>query len=177
MLDGGHADRGGMKNTVPTDPVRSALMGRVRQKGTKAEVAVGRVLRSLGTFYRTNVRSLPGSPDFANKTRGWAVFVHGCFWHRHDGCRRTTTPKRNAEFWQEKFRANRARDARAIDELTQAGYRVAVVWECETEQLDCVKARLSEVLEPGRVDVGEPVDHHVVMKDVVGTRRGCILDD
>jgi len=89
------------------DAVRAALMGRVRQKDTRPEQAVAAALRSCGAAYRKNVRGLPGSPDFADRSRKWAVFVHGCFWHRHTGCRRATTPKANRDFWLEKFQANR----------------------------------------------------------------------
>jgi len=78
-------------------------MQRVRQRGTPAEKTVARACRELGLRYRLNVKSLPGSPDLANKAQGWAIFVHGCFWHRHRHCAKTTTPKRNARFWREKF--------------------------------------------------------------------------
>src|SRR5262249_2591674 len=77
---------------------------------------------------------LPGSPDAANRTRLWAVFVHGCFWHRHDGCVRTTTPKRNRAFWEAKFAANQTRDRRAGLALRRLGYTVVIVWECEAER-------------------------------------------
>lgn len=166
-----------MKATVPSDPARSALMSRVRQKGTKAEIAVRRILRDLGASYRSNVRSLPGSPDFANKRRRWVVFVHGCFWHRHEGCRRTTTPKTNVQFWEKKFRANLVRDSRAITELERAGFCVAVVWECETDIPELVRARLSEILEPRRVNVSETIDHRVVVKDVARARRRSVVDE
>lgn len=122
-------------------------MARVRQKGTRAELTVASVLRDLGVHYRLNVRSLPGSPDFANKSRRWAIFVHGCFWHRHPGCSRATTPKTNIEFWAEKFRANRARDERACAALEHLGYRVLLVWECETTDTRHLERRISEVLE------------------------------
>ncbi len=82
-----------MRAPKPSDPGRSALMGRVRQKGTEAELAVGRALRALGAAYRLNVETLPGSPDFANRKRGWAIFVNGCYWHHHRGCKRATVPK------------------------------------------------------------------------------------
>ncbi|MDB5451436.1 MAG: vsr [Caulobacteraceae bacterium] len=110
----------------------------------------------MGASYRKNVRGLPGSPDFANRSRGWAIFVHGCFWHAHRGCRRATKPKSNAPFWSEKFARNRARDAEAIVTLRKRGFRVALVWECE---LDTAQARLSKILEPRRIDMGKPVDH------------------
>jgi DNA mismatch endonuclease (patch repair protein) len=135
---------------------RSALMGRVRQRDTRPEQAVALALCSLGIAYRKNVRSLPGSPDFANKSRKWAVFVHGCFWHRHTGCRRATTPKANREFWLAKFAANRTRDARAIRALRAMGFRVAIIWECSVADAE---RRLSEILESHGVNVGRPVDH------------------
>ena len=120
-------------------------MARVRQKGSAAELEVAAALRSLGAAYRKNVRSLPGSPDFANRRRRWAVFVNGCFWHQHTGCHRATVPKANNTFWVEKFTANRKRDARAVLALRRAGFRVAIIWECEA---DHAETRLSKVLEP-----------------------------
>ena len=125
-------------------------MGRVRQKGTGAELKVAAMLRGLGAAYRKNVRSLPGSPDFANRGRKWAVFVNGCFWHRHTACVRATVPKANNAFWVAKFGRNRSRDAAAIRDLRRAGFRVAIVWECEVE---AAGPALLKVLEPRRVDV------------------------
>ena len=140
----------------PTDAARSALMARVRQQGTGPERAVAILLRSLGLSYRKNVRGLPGSPDFANKRKRWAVFVHGCFWHGHKGCRFATIPKRNRDFWLEKFARNRARDAGAVRELRRRGFKVSIVWGCEVDE---VGPRLSKVLEPRRIDMGRSVDH------------------
>lgn len=138
---------------------RSALMAGVRQKGTGAELAVARILRELGHAYRLNVRDLPGSPDFANRRRRWAIFVQGCFWHHHTNCRRATVPKSNAEFWRSKFIANRTRDARAIRALRAMGFRVVTVWECDVAKMDALAPRLCQILKPCRVDVGKPVDH------------------
>jgi DNA mismatch endonuclease (patch repair protein) len=115
----------------PTDSARSDLMRRVRQHGTKAEDEVAAIMRELSINYRRNVRSLPGSPDFANKAKRWAVFVNGCFWHRHAGCARATTPSRNRSFWLAKFAANVKRDVNKIDALRALRFRVIVVWECE----------------------------------------------
>jgi DNA mismatch endonuclease Vsr len=148
-----------MKTRKPADPARSALMARVRQRGTAAELVVAASLRSLGASYRRNVRSLPGSPDFANQTRKWAIFVHGCFWHHHVRCKRATVPRSNRDFWREKFAANRRRDKRATVKLRRCGYRVAVIWECEIGNDDLVLERLSEVLEPGGVDVRKAINH------------------
>lgn len=134
-------------------------MARVRQRGTSAERAVAAALRSIGRFYRCNVRGLPGSPDFANRRGRWAVFVHGCFWHRHRGCRRATVPRSNRAFWEAKFAANRMRDARAIRALRAAEFRVIVVWECETTAPVALAGRLSKALETRRVDVRQSIDH------------------
>jgi len=130
----------------PIDPARSALMRRVRQKGTKAEDEVAEILRQLRLHFRRNVRSLPGSPDFANKTRHWAIFVNGCFWHRHKGCHRTTTPTRNRDFWLEKFAANVERDGIKARLLRAMGFRVVTIWECETRTPTKLRRRLQRLV-------------------------------
>lgn len=129
--------------TLPTDPERRALMQRVRQARTPAEDEVGKNCRELGLSYRRNVKSLPGSPDLANKTRFWAIFVNGCFWHAHTGCKKATVPKRNHDFWTSKFEANRRRDAKKIRELRALGYRVLLIWECETTDSSMLRKRLA----------------------------------
>ena len=128
-------------------------MGRVRQKRTRAEEVVAGVLRDLGVGYRRNVRSLPGSPDLVNRRRGWVIQVQGCFWHRHEGCKRTTTPARNREFWLRKFAQNVARDQRDQAALERLGLRVAIVWECETTDVPALRARLAAF-----VGVAEPAE-------------------
>lgn len=107
-------------------------MRRVRREKTGPEEAVARILRSQRLHYRRNVKGLPGTPDFANKSKRWAIFVNGCFWHHHTNCRRATTPKENRAFWLEKFAANRRRDAAKIRALRKAGFRVLLIWECQT---------------------------------------------
>lgn len=119
-------------------------MRAVPRERTTPELAVARFLRSRGLRFRTNVRSLPGSPDLANKTRKFAVYVHGCFWHRHSGCKKATTPKDNAEFWRTKFDENVARDRRKERALRNLGFEVVVVWECEAAD----DARLIHALRP-----------------------------
>jgi DNA mismatch endonuclease (patch repair protein) len=91
------------------------------------------MLTRLGYAYSTNVRGIPGSPDIVSADHSRAVFIHGCFWHRHSGCRASSTPTRNAEFWQDKFVANVRRDRRKIRGLRELGYRVMTVWECQTK--------------------------------------------
>jgi DNA mismatch endonuclease (patch repair protein) len=116
---------------APLSAERSRLLGRVRQARTAPEEVVAGLLREAGLAYRRNVRGLPGSPDFANSTKGFAVFVNGCFWHAHRGCRRATVPTHNRDFWTAKFAANRRRDAAKIRALRALGFRVLVIWECE----------------------------------------------
>jgi DNA mismatch endonuclease, patch repair protein len=135
-----------MQAEKPTDPERSEWMRRIRTKRTSSEQRVASYLRSMGLSYRRNVRSLPGSPDFANRSGGWAVFVNGCFWHHHTNCRRATVPKVNTAFWVAKFTSNRRRDACAIRGLRQRGFRVAIVWECEIRDLSALRLLLAKSL-------------------------------
>ena len=131
---------------MEVDSLTSLRMSRIRQRGTKAETLVRKSLRSLGWIFRMNVRSLPGSPDMANKRRKTAVFVNGCFWHHHTGCQRATTPKHNRQFWLEKFLANRSRDSKSIRALRATGYKVLLIWECETLDMEALSTRLLKAL-------------------------------
>jgi DNA mismatch endonuclease (patch repair protein) len=121
-------------------------MARVRQHGTKPELAVRKALTGRGFRYRLNVRHLPGSPDLANVGRKFVIFVHGCFWHRHPGCRLATTPGTNREFWARKFAANQLRDRRNSDTLERLGFNVCVIWECETRDAATLDERLRHCL-------------------------------
>ena len=103
---------------------------------------VRRALHRQGRRFRVHNRDLAGSPDIANRRKRFAIFVHGCFWHQHPGCKRATVPKRNRAFWLAKFAANRARDQRAEAALQAAGFRVLTIWECEAEDA----ARLQQLL-------------------------------
>ena len=118
---------------LTTTPERSALFRRVRQRGTAPEEIVQRMLSHLRHAYLMNVRSIPGSPDIVSADHSRAVFVHGCYWHRHPGCKASSTPTRNAEFWREKFEANVRRYRRKVRQLRSLGYRVMIVWECQTK--------------------------------------------
>jgi DNA mismatch endonuclease (patch repair protein) len=135
-----------------TTAERSKLMGRVRQAKTAPEEAVASWLRAHGLGYRRNVPSLPGRPDFANRRLGFAIFVHGCFWHRHPGCRRMTTPTRNRDFWVEKFAANIARDNARAAELEATGLRTVTVWECEVENTAALDEKLLLLVDLQRGD-------------------------
>jgi DNA mismatch endonuclease, patch repair protein len=121
-------------------------MRRQRQRDTSPELLTRRLIHSLGHRFRIHNRDLPGSPDLANRARRWAVFVHGCYWHQHPGCPRATVPKRNREFWTQKFQDNRQRDLRKEQQLRDLGFSVLTVWECETEDLDALRGRLEREL-------------------------------
>lgn len=123
-------------------------MSGIRQAGTDIELALGRLLRSLGAYHSTSNRDLPGSPDLANRRRRWAIFVHGCFWHGHPRCKLATLPKRNRAFWLAKIADNRARDLRKARALRSLGYRVITVWGCELQALPAVPAPLLARLRP-----------------------------
>ena len=85
----------------------------------------------MGHRFRKHVKSLPGRPDLANKRRRWAIFVHGCFWHSHKGCRLASSPKTNTDYWTEKLKRNCERGAAKVGDLRARGFRVLVIWECE----------------------------------------------
>jgi DNA mismatch endonuclease (patch repair protein) len=126
---------------------RSWLMGRVAAKNTKPEMIVRRAAHGLGCRFRLHRKDLPGRPDLVFPKLRKAIFVHGCFWHRHD-CRKATTPKTNAGFWQEKFRQNIERDANALNELADRGWDTLVIWECETADATRLIERLVDFLGP-----------------------------
>lgn len=105
-------------------------MAGIKGKNTRPEVMVRRFLHAEGFRFRLHDRKLPGQPDIVLPKYKLAIFVHGCFWHRHQGCRYATNPEQNRERWQEKFRQNVERDRRQINELVRQGWRVVVIWEC-----------------------------------------------
>ncbi len=118
-------------DVLPTTPERSELMARVRRTGTTPELTVRALLDRSGVEFSTNAVGLPGSPDIQGKLGKRVLFVHGCFWHRHAGCRASTTPKSNRAFWAKKFADNLSRDRKKSRSLRRLDYRILVVWECE----------------------------------------------
>ena len=127
---------------------RSILMGKVRRSGTSPELAVRRLTRRLGYGYRLRRRDLPGRPDLVFPGKRAVIFVHGCFWHRHEGCRKASMPSSNVEFWFAKLEANKLRDRSVVKELGESGWRSLVIWECEVRDETEVEARLREFLGP-----------------------------
>jgi DNA mismatch endonuclease, patch repair protein len=114
---------------------RSANMAAIRSKDTSPELAVRRLVHALGYRYRLHRRDLPGKPDLVFGPRRKVIFVHGCFWHRHpkSNCHDARSPKSNTDYWGPKLQRNAARDARNIAALRAAGWRVLVIWDCETK--------------------------------------------
>ena len=114
---------------------RSWNMSRIRSKNTKPELIVRKVLHNSGIRYRLHAKNLPGKPDLSNKSKKFAIFVNGCFWHQHKGCKRASTPKSNTDYWIPKLEKNVNRLRENLDRLNTMGYRIAVVWECEINEL------------------------------------------
>ncbi len=113
---------------------RAWNMSRVRSRHTKPELIIRSLLHRAGFRFRIKNNKLPGSPDIVLPKYKTAIFVHGCYWHRHEGCSKASMPKSNQEFWQKKFDGNVARDRRVKKELEQLQWRVLVLWECEIMQ-------------------------------------------
>lgn len=132
---------------ILTPAERSERMSRVRSKDTKPEMAVRRLVHSLGYRYRLHARDLPGNPDMVFRPRRKVIFVHGCFWHRHKGCSNTTTPRSRFRFWQDKFDYNLRRDARNRRKLQEEGWSVLVIWECQVGDVDKLTERLKRFLD------------------------------
>jgi DNA mismatch endonuclease (patch repair protein) len=120
-----------MVDVVPP-AVRSRMMSGIQGKNTKPELIVRRMLFASGYRFRLHRRDLPGQPDIVMPGRKVAIFVHGCFWHAHQGCRYAKMPVTRPEFWKAKLEANIARDRRAVERLVELGWRVLSVWECST---------------------------------------------
>ena len=122
---------------------RSELMAGVRSRNTTPELVVRRIAHRMGLRFRLHRKDLPGCPDLVFPKHRLVVFVHGCFWHRHEGCRHASIPKSRTDFWMTKFAANVARDRRQEAALQALGWRVLVIWGCETRDKMAVELRLA----------------------------------
>jgi len=125
---------------------RSELMAKVGKKNTGAEKAVRSLLHHLGFRFRLHRKDLPGTPDIVLPRHNAIVQVHGCFWHRHKGCKRSVVPKSNIEFWMAKFKRNVARDRKVTRQLTALGWNVIVVWECELKNESKLSKKLIKAI-------------------------------
>jgi DNA mismatch endonuclease (patch repair protein) len=106
-------------------------MSRIRDKGSTAEMKLRRLIHGIGFRYRLHVKELPGKPDLVFPSRRAVIFMHGCFWHRHEGCKLARLPKSKLDFWKPKLEANKERDLLHQQQLRDLGWRILVVWECE----------------------------------------------
>lgn len=126
---------------------RSWVMSRVKSKHTKPELVVRRLVFGMGYRYRLHDKKLQGHPDLVFPGRKKVIFVNGCFWHGHLGCRLGKLPKTRVEFWEEKIQRNRARDIQNIAALEASGWRVLTVWQCELKNSEMLASRLNEFIE------------------------------
>ncbi|MBE7517013.1 MAG: DNA mismatch endonuclease Vsr [Chloracidobacterium sp.] len=130
-----------------TPKQRSSNMSRIRSVNTRPEVAARSLLHRLGYRFRKNVKSLPGKPDIVLKKHDTVIFVHGCFWHKHTGCKRSNMPKSNSGYWELKLLGNVSRDRKHIENLKALGWKVCVVWECEIKNADKLIKKIQRVLD------------------------------
>lgn len=126
---------------------RSWLMSRVSSRNTSPEIRVRSAAHAKGLRFRVHRKDLPGTPDLVFPKWRTAIFVHGCFWHRHKGCRKATTPKSRADYWLEKFERNEVRDRANLEALRADGWRAEVIWECETKCSQELNDRLDRIFD------------------------------
>ena len=126
---------------------RSEVMSRVKGRDTRPEMRLRRALHAARLRYRLQAKELPGRPDIVFRRAKLAVFVHGCFWHRHPGCEHARMPKSRTNFWQDKLHGNVERDARQVDLLVAAGWSVMTIWECETRDSAAIVEFVGKVAE------------------------------
>jgi DNA mismatch endonuclease (patch repair protein) len=130
---------------------RSQMMGRIRSSDTRPEMLTRAAVHALGVRFRKHLTALPGKPDLANQKHKGAIFVHGCFWHSHRGCRLASQPKSNTAYWEPKLRRNKARDVEKVVALRGLGFKVLVVWECDIRGGSTLRAQLRKFFAGGGV--------------------------
>ncbi len=135
-----------------TPEQRSKLMSRIRSRDTVPEMMVRRLVHGMGYRYRLHRRDLPGTPDLVFGPRRKVIFVHGCFWHLHEGCPLARRPKSRREFWGPKLEGNRLRDQRNLSELERLGWDVLVIWECEVKKETSLPQIIQAFLEADKSD-------------------------
>ncbi len=126
---------------------RSEVMRRVKSKNSKAEMVVRRLAHSLGYRYRLHIKALPGQPDLVFAKRRKVIFVHGCLWHGHQGCKNNRRPSSHQEYWEPKLDGNIKRDKAHLQQLAEMGWNTLVIWECETKDRDELLVKIQDFLE------------------------------
>ena len=124
---------------------RSRNMSAIKSKNTKPEIKVRKVLHSMGYRFRLHSKDLPGSPDIVLPKYKTVIFVHGCFWHRHENCKYASTPKIRQEFWNKKFTENIKRDSEIQDKIKNLDWKSFVIWECETKNIENLRDKIIDV--------------------------------
>ena len=125
---------------------RSRNMSAIKSKNTKPEIAVRKLLHSMGYRFRLHRKDLPGSPDIVLPKYKTVIFVHGCFWHRHENCKYASTPKTRKEFWENKFKANVKRDLEIQEKIKNIGWKYVVIWECEARNIESIEEKIKRFL-------------------------------
>ena len=125
---------------------RSRNMSAIKSKNTKPEIKVRKILHSMGYRFRLHRKDLPGSPDIVLPKYKTIIFVHGCFWHRHENCKYASNPKTRKEFWESKFKANVKRDKEIQEKIKNIGWLSVVIWECETKKVDNLREKLIDFI-------------------------------
>jgi len=125
---------------------RSWNMSRIRNKNTKPEMIVRSLLHRMGYRFILHKKGLPGKPDIVLPKHETIIFVHGCFWHRHQSCKYAYNPKSRIEFWRNKFIENKNRDKKVQNDLIELGWNVYVIWECETKNLDLLENKIISIM-------------------------------
>jgi len=125
---------------------RSRNMSAIKSKNTKPEIFVRKLLHSKGYRFRLHKKDLPGSPDIVLPKYKTVIFVHGCFWHRHQNCKYASNPKTRREFWEKKFKENIERDKKTQKKLKNLGWKTNIVWECEVKNREILILKLEEIL-------------------------------
>ena len=124
---------------------RSRNMSAIKSKNTKPEIVVRKLLHSMGYRFRLHRKDLPGSPDIVLPKYKTVIFVHGCFWHRHENCKYSSTPKTRKKFWESKFEVNVKRDLEIQEKIKNIEWRSIVIWECETKDLEELRVKLFDI--------------------------------
>jgi DNA mismatch endonuclease (patch repair protein) len=130
---------------------RSWNMSRIKGKNTKPEMIVRKMMHERGYRFRLHCKDLPGCPDIVLPKYRTVIFVHGCYWHRHKGCRLAYIPKSRVAFWTDKFSGNVERDRKHKAKLKKLGWNVGVIWECETQDRDILYGCIKEIMNGGKV--------------------------
>jgi len=124
---------------------RSRNMSAIKSKNTKPEITVRKLLHSKGYRFRLHKKDLPGSPDIVLPKYKTVIFVHGCFWHRHQNCKYASNPKTRREFWEKKFKENIERDKKTQEKLKNLGWKTKIVWECEVKNREILILKLEDI--------------------------------